>query len=237
MEVRLLGPLDVVGAPTPDRPAQRRLLALLALEAGGVVDRDVLIDRLWGAAPPATAINTLQAHVSGLRRHLGDAVRRLGTAYGLDVARTAVDVRAFESLVTEVRIAAREDAWDAVLAGTDRARELWRGAPLCDLGGDLVPAVRAGLWRQHDELDRLRCRALLATGAVDDARVALESLVHDHPHDEALWELLMVARARSGARAGALAAYRDAYAALAEVGCGPGARLVRLQRALLVGAA
>lgn len=237
MEVRVLGPLEVVGTPTPTRPAQRRLLAVLALDAGHAVNRDVLIERLWGEAPPATAVNTLQAHVSGLRRHLGDRVSRTGAAYRLDVPRDAVDVHVFADAVARARRLARANDWDGVTAAVDGALALWRGDPLADLdAAGLAPAVLAGLWCQHDELARLRCRAQIAVGAVDDARVALEALVHDHPHDEQVWELLMLARARTGERVAALAAYREAWSALAEVGCGPGARLVRLQRALLVGA-
>lgn len=237
MRIRLLGPLEVDGASTPTRPAQRRLLAVLALDAGLAVNRDVLIDRLWGDDPPATAVNTLQAHVSGLRRHLGERVSRTGAAYALEVSREAVDVHEFADAVARARGLARADEWTRVISVVDGALALWRGEPLADLdAAGLAPAVLAGLWCQHDELARLRCRAQLAVGAVDDARVALEALVHDHPHDEQVWELLMLARARSGERVAALDTYRQAWRALAEVGCGPGARLVGLQRALLVDA-
>src|SRR5262245_10915764 len=75
MEFRILGPLEVVH----DRrlveiggQKQRALLAVLLLHANEVVSSDALIDALWGERPPATAGRTLQAHVSRLRKALGE---------------------------------------------------------------------------------------------------------------------------------------------------------------------
>ena len=73
MEYRILGPFEVsdngrgieIGGPK-----QRALLAVLLLHANEVVSPDLLIDELWGETPPATAVKTLQAHVSRLRKAL-----------------------------------------------------------------------------------------------------------------------------------------------------------------------
>jgi hypothetical protein len=74
MQVRLLGPVDVVvdGGPWPV-PGLRRMavLATLAPRCGEVVSTGHLADVVWGEAAPATAVNTLQSHVSFLRRILG----------------------------------------------------------------------------------------------------------------------------------------------------------------------
>ena len=75
-EFRLLGPLEVRrnGQPVEVRGAKpRSMLAMLLLQAGEVVSTDRLIDGLWGECPPATAVNTLQAHVGAVRRVLQDA--------------------------------------------------------------------------------------------------------------------------------------------------------------------
>ena len=40
---------------------------MLGLAAGELVDNDRLIDVVWDGRPPATALNTLQRHVSYLR--------------------------------------------------------------------------------------------------------------------------------------------------------------------------
>src|SRR5205085_4264403 len=73
MEVLLLGPLEVRDRGRPltvsgSRP--RALLALLALNAGRVMQADRLIDLIWGGEAPATAANALQVHVSALRKVL-----------------------------------------------------------------------------------------------------------------------------------------------------------------------
>ena len=75
MRYRLLGPVEVIGAD--DRVValsgerERTLLATLVLGAGQPVSVSRLIDALWGEHPPATAGNTLQVHVSNLRKKLG----------------------------------------------------------------------------------------------------------------------------------------------------------------------
>jgi DNA-binding SARP family transcriptional activator len=74
MQVRLLGPVDVVvdGEPRPVRGLRRKaILAVLALNHGTAVSSDHLIDLVWGEAAPPTAANTLQVHISHLRGVLG----------------------------------------------------------------------------------------------------------------------------------------------------------------------
>src|SRR5919108_6408627 len=76
VDFRVLGSLEVVdrGREIPLGGAkQRAVLAVLLLHAGEVVSVDRLIDELWGDEPPATAVKTLQAHVSRLRRALNGA--------------------------------------------------------------------------------------------------------------------------------------------------------------------
>lgn len=233
MEVGLLGPLQVVGAPLPDRPAQRRVLALLALEVGRSVDRSVLVDRLWDA-PPRTAVNTLQAHVSGLRRQLGDRVVWCGTGYRLDLPESAVDAPCFTAAADHVRTLVRAGAWTPALDEAEAALRLWRGDPVPELDGCLaVEPTRVRLQVRHGELRRTVCRALLELDEPDAACAELECLAEEVPHDEAVWAMLMAARARAGRRVAALEAFHTARSALAEVGCAPGARLATLQHAIL----
>jgi DNA-binding SARP family transcriptional activator len=74
MQVRLLGPVDVIvdGGSRPVRGVRRgAVLAVLALHCGEVVSTGRLVDVVWGETAPPTAVNTLQAHVSYLRRVLG----------------------------------------------------------------------------------------------------------------------------------------------------------------------
>src|ERR1700761_7961125 len=51
-------------------PQQRAVLAILLLSRGWQVPRDVLIDAIWGEAPPRAAPGTIRTYISRLRRCL-----------------------------------------------------------------------------------------------------------------------------------------------------------------------
>src|SRR5262249_56897796 len=75
MQVRLLGPVDVMvdGDPRPVRGLRRKaVLAVLALRDGEIVSTDQLADAVLGQDAPSTAVNTLQSHMTYLRTGLGD---------------------------------------------------------------------------------------------------------------------------------------------------------------------
>ena len=75
MEFRLLGPLEARERGRPvelGTPRVRTLLAALLLQANRVVSVDELVDRLWGAYPPANPRRTVQTNVARLRLALGD---------------------------------------------------------------------------------------------------------------------------------------------------------------------
>src|SRR4051812_50068448 len=74
--IELLGPVEArvdgrAVALGGQRP--RALFAVLALMDGRVVTADRLIDELWGEEPPARARESLQVHVSRLRKGLAEA--------------------------------------------------------------------------------------------------------------------------------------------------------------------
>ena len=75
-QFRLLGPVEVwVGDRRIDvgQPRQRAVLAALLVDAGRVVPRETLIDRVWGPAVPEHARATLRTHLSRIRRLLEQA--------------------------------------------------------------------------------------------------------------------------------------------------------------------
>jgi hypothetical protein len=83
LQIELLGPVEawVDGKPVAlggQRP--RALFALLALTGGRVVTNERLIDELWGQDPPARARDSLQMHVSRLRKALTEAGVRCRSA-------------------------------------------------------------------------------------------------------------------------------------------------------------
>src|SRR5882672_3479537 len=106
MRVRLLGSVDVVAdGTTREVPGLRRkaVLAALALHPRRVVGTDRLVDIVWGDTAPVTVFNTLQTHVSYLRRVLGDrtVIRALPPGYVLDIDGEATDVETAERLIRD----------------------------------------------------------------------------------------------------------------------------------------
>src|SRR5262245_8274016 len=76
VQVRLLGPVDVV-VDNVSRPVpglrRKAVLAVLALHPGEVVSVDRLLEFGWSDDAQRVSINTVQSHVSYLRRLLGSA--------------------------------------------------------------------------------------------------------------------------------------------------------------------
>jgi DNA-binding SARP family transcriptional activator/ABC-type branched-subunit amino acid transport system substrate-binding protein/DNA-binding beta-propeller fold protein YncE len=243
MEFRILGPLDVVEDGRSidlGGPKQRALLAALLLRGDEVVSQDILIDDLWGEAPPATAAKTLQAYVSRLRKALADEngarltvrLETRGHGYVLRIPPGSLDAGAFERGLAEGRQAlARDDARRAADL-LRKALDLWRGQALADLAYE--PFAQPEIAR----LEELRLTALeeridadLALGRSDELIGELESLVQGYPLRERLRGQLMLALYRSGRQAEALRVYQDGRQHLAaELGLEPGESLRRLER-------
>ena len=234
MQFRLLGPLEVRAADGPvplGGEKQRALLALLLLNANRVVARERLIDELWGERPPETAVAMVQVYVSRLRKLLpaGSLVTRT-PGYVLEIAADDLDLSRFERLVADARSSDQAGAARLYRA----ALELWSGPALAEFDG----APFARVERRRLEEVRLavleeRIDADLALGRHAELVGELEALVGDHPHRERLRGQLMLALYRSGRQPEALAAYRDARAALDELGVEPSAALRRLERQVL----
>ena len=109
VEIRLLGPFEVVrngSAVGLGTRKQRAVLALLALEPSSAIPTDRLIDALWGEDPPASSRAVLQTYVAGLRKGLdgtGIEVATRGPGYALEVGAASVDVERFRVLVGTAR--------------------------------------------------------------------------------------------------------------------------------------
>src|SRR5689334_4019836 len=105
----LLGPVAMTrdGEPVELGSRKRRaLLAALLLEANRVVSRERLIDALWGEDPPETAANTLQVHVSQLRKALPDGMlETVVPGYRLRAEPETIDAFEFTRLVEAGRAA------------------------------------------------------------------------------------------------------------------------------------
>src|ERR1700751_824480 len=99
VQFRILGPIEALieGQPAAlGAPKQRGLLALLLVNRRRVVTAEQLIDGLWGEAPPASALQSLQVYVHGLRRALGaERIETAGRGYRAAVAEGGVDLDRF----------------------------------------------------------------------------------------------------------------------------------------------
>jgi DNA-binding SARP family transcriptional activator len=246
MEIRILGPLEVVVEGDPvDLPSgkARLLLAALVVHANQVVSTDRLFEFLWHDQPPDSAANTLQTYVAHLRRSLEperaprQRSRLLLTrepGYLLAVDRDQIDAVRFERLVGEAR-QVLGGAPEQAAALLHAALSLWRGEPLADFGFE--PFAQAEITR----LGELRLAALedridaeLALGRHAAVCGELAQLVRANPLRERLSGLLMVALYRCGRQAEALRAYADLRATLVEqLGIDPSPALARLQEAIL----
>src|SRR5262245_59525716 len=101
----ILGPLEVRSASgrllVPARRKQRILLALLILRANQFLRIDVIVDELWGAQPPSSAVANLHSYIAGLRRLFGAEASRLITesgGYRLACGAHELDYLLFENL-------------------------------------------------------------------------------------------------------------------------------------------
>ncbi|HEY2673422.1 MAG TPA: BTAD domain-containing putative transcriptional regulator [Rugosimonospora sp.] len=237
VRIRLLGPVDVIVHDTPYAvPGLRRkaVLVALALQPGQIVHVDRLIDIVWGDAAPATAANTLQAHISQLRRLLGGrhTIQSRPPGYVLDVGAEATDLEQAERLLREGTQAA--DPVDGV-ALVRAAVSLWRGAPLADLAelpwfGDHARRLEHLLLHARQTLVEAR----LALGEHTALVPELEALSRQHPLHEQIHRQLMLALYRSGRQVDALAAYQRLRQALGEdLGIDPSRALRDLETAIL----
>jgi DNA-binding SARP family transcriptional activator len=248
MEIRVLGPLQVVH-PTGPVPLkglrQRAVLAVLVIEAGRVLSSDQLAELVWDGAPPQQAQVSLQAYISKLRRALEpdrdgrsrpwEVLVTRPPGYVLAVEPGVIDAVRFERACDEAADALRAGRPAEALGLLDEGLGWWRGEPYADF-------VFAGFARNEiARLTELHWRALedradarLALGRHRDVVADLESLVRQAPLRERLRGQLMLALYRSGRQADALACLHEGRAVLVdELGLDPGPDLRRLERAIL----
>lgn len=245
VDIRLLGPLEVVGPGGAVRftgGRRRTVFALLALRAGRVVSRGALIDALWGVDQPETATKTLQGHVAQVRKALAavgvaDILVTREPGYLLDVDAAWVDTHRFAGHVRAGCAAADQDDLREALVRFEDGLALWRGEPLADCPVTGWADAECTRLRETRALaEEQLVTALFLSGRHAEAVGELERLVDSYPGRERLWELLILALHRSGRQADALRTYRRVRALLvAEFGVEPGRELRRLEAAVLAG--
>jgi DNA-binding SARP family transcriptional activator/class 3 adenylate cyclase/tetratricopeptide (TPR) repeat protein len=247
VEFRLLGPLEVLRDGRPVSLGGRKpraVLAILLLHANEVVSADRLIDALWGESPPGAAGNTLQAHVSQLRKALGGKdgtasngrIRTQRPGYVIHVHPEELDLARFEHLVESGRRALAGRELDVAAGLLREALGLWRGPPLAEFAYE--PFAEHEIARlQELRLVALeeRIEADLAAGSHRRLVPELEQLTAEHPLRERLRGQLILALYRAGRQADALRVYQETRRALVdELGIEPSPALQQLERAILI---
>lgn len=241
---RLLGPLSVErdGQPLDLGPRQQRaVLAALVQDAGATVSTDRLVLVVWGDDPPTSAVASIQAHISRLRRLLRRSpsspspIQRRAHGYVLEVTTDQVDLPAFLSAAQAARQAVAARDWAAAVAAGEEALSWWHGTYLADFADEeWVQVAAVPLLERRAGVVQDLVVGLLGRGDLTDATARSSAMLAEQPLVERAAWLHMVALHRSGRTGEALAAYRR-YAGVLddELGLDVGPAMRDLQGAIL----
>ena len=241
MDVRILGPLEIIAGSCPivlARPAPRQVLTVLLLDAGRPISRGRLIEALWGEELPGDPEAALRSRISAARRALAGSCSRLETVHGgyrFQLAPGELDASRFLDLAGSGRAALEDGDWPAAVRLLQQAADLWHDPPWPDLPPTaLMRAAAARLNRARIDVQDRLVDARLALGDHRELVGQLEQTLAADPLRERAWRQLLLALYRSGQRAEALQAYRRARAVMvSDLGLEPGPELRRLHRQLL----
>jgi predicted ATPase/DNA-binding SARP family transcriptional activator len=240
LDIGVLGELTVTRgdrAVAITGPGRRALLGLLAANAGRIVSIERIVEGLWGETPPPSAVKVVQTHVSQLRRVLepdraGDwqVLVTHPSGYAFAPGPDAVDASRFEAAVQAAfELPVAESV--GLLRG---ALSLWRGPPYAGIDRPFV-TTESGRLEQLRLSSLARCLAgELARGRHREVESELRALAAEHPLDEAVAELLMLALYRNGQQAEALRVHSELRRHLAEeLGTDPGPAIARLHEQIM----
>ena len=239
--IRVLGPLEVMGADGPvdvGSPRHREVLAALVVDAGRVVSTDALLERVWGEGARGATTANLHAIISRLRGRLKDLdgleIATAPPGYRLDAPAQAIDAERFAALVQQARAARSAGDPAAARDHLDEALALWRGTAYADVQQPFAEAESARLEGQRLAAQELAAELDLDLGRHDRVLEDLAPLVAEHPLREPLRARQMLALYRAGNQADALAVFADVRTVLAEeLGLDPGPELQRLHQRIL----
>ncbi|MFI9842544.1 BTAD domain-containing putative transcriptional regulator [Nonomuraea sp. NPDC051941] len=239
LEIRFLGPLQVLAGDEPVRLAgQRRIgvLARLALDAGQAVNTERILTDIWGDGSAATAAKQLHIVISKLRQTLGphateEIIQTTPGGYRLALEPDHVDAHLFLSLAKRARTGQTQGA-DALFR---QALRLWRGDPLAELAAPWARIEATRLEEEHLTVVEDHADLRLAAGDHHAVAVDLAAHVRAYPLRERPAAQLMLALYRGGRSSEALAVYQATRRIMvSELGIEPGAQLSRLHQAVLV---
>ncbi len=238
LDFRLFGTVRAIGPDGSERALgprkERAVLAMLLIQPGRVLPLDRMIAQLWGDEPPASAVTTVQAYISHLRRSLREKDALITRDPGYLIAATT-DLDRFSSRAGAGRRALADGDAAGAVDLLDAALAEWTGEPLAEFAEETFarPAV-AQLANLHADAVQDRAEARLLRGDVAWCVTELDRLVAGSPYRERLWELYAAALYRAGRPADALAAIRRIRELLDDdLGLEPGPGLRDLETAIL----
>jgi len=240
MKFKILGPLEVAAEDgtvvrLPSGRA-RVVLAMLCAEAGREVSSDRLIDLAWNGNPPATSATQLHGLISSLRRAFGSARDAIVTGQDGYALRADVDLARMRELITFARHGMEGGNLDEAATILSEALTLWRGHPFTGLNcgdlataGDLIEQEYVSALEDYAETELRRGNHAMLTQR-------LAGWVSTYPLRESLRGSYIIALARSGRQAEAIATYHQLRQHLTEdLGVDPGQRLQALYQQVLSG--
>jgi DNA-binding SARP family transcriptional activator len=207
LTVQVLGPIAITagGAQHANLPAQlRKVLALLAVGRETPLSAEQLVRRIWGGAPPDSAVQMVRNQIRALRRLIGRSLLEsdLPGYYRLSARHVEVDAETFRALVQQGRRLLADNRIRDAVHTVQRGLDLWRGPEALvgvrDIGSLEIEAV---------DLDDLRFQAdevivegYLSLDRPGDALPLLRAMTAAHPTRELPWLQLMAAETLIGRR-------------------------------------
>ena len=239
VELRVLGSFDAVRGDQPlelGGPRQQAVLARLLI-ADDAVRMDQIVEDLWGGSAPPTAVGTVHAYVSRLRKVLGaDVLCRSAAGYRLDRSRVDVDALTFQREAGRGIDALADGDLPGASEWLQRALSRWTGEAAFGALHDLVfvEPVAHQLAELHLSAAEALADAEFGLGRPEHSAPLLLGLVGRCPLRESLVLRLVRALYAAGRPAEALTAYDRCRHALAdELGVDPSPALQDLYGAVL----
>ncbi|WP_232323775.1 AfsR/SARP family transcriptional regulator [Catenuloplanes japonicus] len=248
LRLQIMGPLRVrrSGVELDVGPRQQRsLLALLIARVDRPISMNGLIELLWGADPPASAVNVIHKYIGALRRVLepglasrsgGSYLIRHDTGYRFTAAPEELDLLAFRRSVAQAKESAGQDRPDEALDHYLRALRLCHGAAGDSLA-DSAEAASAFSGLDGEFFDAAGEAADIAVRLRRPAQVIapLRLAATIGRLHEPVYASLVRVLAAAGQQAEALETYREIRDRLAEeLGIDPGSDLREAQQRVLV---
>lgn len=244
MIIRLLGEVAVATEDGWQRagPAkQSAVLAVLAMSAGHPVDRQTLVERIWGDTSPHAARSALYAYIARLRKALAShpevtITRGDDDGYRLEAPLDQIDLYVVRGLDARARALAAAGSHEQAIPLWIEAAAVSHDRPLANLAGEWADRVRREIQIEQLSLIEYRFESELALGRHRQILNELTKASEANPHSQRLVGALMLALYCSGRPEAALGQFNQFSSRLRrEMAAEPGSRLRELNNSIMSG--